>query len=153
MGRKTKDIRWDVKENGCWICTSHFTTIKGYPIIHRKGFSRNMCRYIYACFHGEIQKGMQVLHKCDTPSCINPNHLFLGTNADNVKDKTSKNRQSHLPGEKHPMAKLTEPQVLQIINNKTAKCRDLAKVFNVHYSTIAYIRKGKLWKYLREGMA
>lgn len=61
--------------------------------------------------HGPIPDGLWVLHKCDNPPCTNINHLFLGTNDDNVADKIAKNRQVH--GANHPLAKLTDKQVVE----------------------------------------
>jgi HNH endonuclease len=64
--------------------------------------------------HGEIPEGMQVLHKCDTRPCVNPDHLFLGTNNDNVQDKIRKGRENTPWGEQVNTAKLTAEQVKEI---------------------------------------
>jgi hypothetical protein len=83
--------------------------------INKKGYgnfrinkSRSMGkahRASYVLYKGEIPKGMQVLHRCDNPSCVNPNHLFLGTNSDNVADKVAKNRQHRPIGNLNPNSK------------------------------------------------
>ncbi len=65
--------------------------------------------------HGPIDHGMGCLHKCDNPPCVNPSHLFIGTQKDNVRDAISKNRPViSYGGERNPQAKLTEQQVLEI---------------------------------------
>lgn len=68
-------------------------------------------RVAWILTHGHIPDGLHVLHKCDNPPCVNPNHLFLGTNADNVADKVAKKRQSR--GTSNGIAKLTEEQVTE----------------------------------------
>lgn len=78
--------------NGCWEwCGSKDE--KGYGLIPVGGNkSMRAHRYSYRLFNGSIKKGLHVLHKCDNPTCVNPKHLFLGTNNDNIQDKVSKNR-------------------------------------------------------------
>jgi hypothetical protein len=63
---------------------------------------------------GSVPRNKQVLHRCDVPACINPDHLFLGTNADNVSDKVRKGRARGMPGEQHPRVRLTDADVHQI---------------------------------------
>ena len=69
---------------------------------------------------GEIPDGMSVLHRCDNPECTRPDHLFLGTQADNLRDMDQKGRRKkcsteNLRGERSHMAKLTEPQIIEIL--------------------------------------
>jgi len=73
-------------------------------------------RYSWCLFNGEIPDGMQVLHKCDNPRCVNPDHLFLGTQATNVQDMVNKGRAKggSFRGSNNPKAKLTEGQVEEI---------------------------------------
>ena len=101
------------KTSSCWIWTGDKWP-KGYGRI-RKSKSKQFVathRLSYEIHKGPIPDGLQVLHRCDNPSCVNPDHLFVGTNDDNVADKVSKGRQSQ--GEKQPMAKLTTSQVEEI---------------------------------------
>ena len=78
----------------CWICTSH-TKLEKYPRVARKRKSLLMSHYIYKKYYKtEIPKGVCVLHKCDKTRCINPRHLFLGTQADNIADMVKKERQN-----------------------------------------------------------
>ena len=152
-GRQPRAITWEVKENGCWECTSHAKNRKGYPHHKRGGKAVSVCRTVYEENHGRIPVGMHVLHHCDNPSCINPEHLFVGTNYDNILDKMAKGRQGRMPGEKHPHSKLTREQAMDIILNKNVSLRKMSKKYGVAYQHVSLVRNGKAWKHLREGMA
>lgn len=71
-------------------------------------------RFSYTLHYGTEVAGMCVCHHCDTPSCVRPTHLFIGTDKDNSDDKFSKGRFKPLKGESNGMAKTTESQVLQM---------------------------------------
>lgn len=88
-----KEIKWDIDKNGCWICISHTPNTYGYPQC-RQGYKIVVIsRVMYEKYKGEIPNGMLVCHTCDNPKCINPEHLFIGTNQDNVDDMVRKGRQ------------------------------------------------------------
>ena len=93
---------------------------------------------------------MHVLHRCDNPSCVNPDHLYLGTHLDNMADRTAKGRNNPQREEKHPMAKLNKEQVSiikqQICNGESH--RSIAELFDVSKSLISHIATGRLWKYI-----
>src|SRR5208282_353832 len=108
----SKEIEFVVNENGCHICISHSKDTGGYPKIVRNKKIFHISRYLWEKKYGPIPEGMCVLHKCDTPACINVDHFFLGTNDDNMKDMVVKNRNQK--GEKKENHKLTEDQVLKI---------------------------------------
>jgi len=96
---------------------------------------------------------MMVCHTCDTPSCINIDHLFLGTNQDNVDDMVRKGRQSHhgspgMHGEKHPQSKLTTEQVIRIREYKGITNREIAEIYGVSVTNINNIRNYKIWKHV-----
>lgn len=80
-------------ESGCWIWTRS-KNARGYGYFYANNLAWKAHRFTYACFVGEIPPGLLVCHRCDTPSCVNPAHLFLGTHADNVRDMVQKNRVS-----------------------------------------------------------
>jgi hypothetical protein len=110
-------------------------------------------RLAWEIHNGQIPKGsghhgICVLHTCDNPSCVNPAHLFLGTNHDNVKDMVSKNR--HTAGEKSGTAKLIQTQVTQI--KKLLKTnivqRRIAERFNTSPQNISAIKHNRSWKNL-----
>lgn len=85
---KMKPITWEVNKNDCWICTSHKKDKDGYPV----GYRRKIHRHVYEQCFREIPIGMVVMHKCDNPSCINPEHLKLGTYKENTQDMYQKKR-------------------------------------------------------------
>lgn len=84
----------------------------GYGVLRFKGKQFLAHRMIWQAFNGLIPEGLLVLHKCDTPACFNPNHLFLGTYADNNRDRAQKNRSAL--GEKSGRCKLTDVEVGEI---------------------------------------
>lgn len=99
---------------------------------------------------GEIPRGMYVLHKCDVCACVNPSHLFLGTQLDNMRDMKSKGRARDKFGEDNPKAKLTELQVRDIhsLYKSGESGVFLSKKFGVTKTHIYYILSGKSWKYV-----
>ncbi len=104
--------------------------------------------------YGEIPAGLVLCHKCDNPSCVNPAHLFAGTQRDNINDMLAKRRSSKgksfekRRGENHGMAKLTRAQVDEIRALYAAGGvlhRELAVRFGVDRSTIGLITRGEHW--------
>jgi predicted DNA-binding protein (UPF0251 family) len=90
-----------------------------------------------------------VMHACDNPLCINPDHLFAGTVTQNNKDRAIKGRNADVNGEKNPQAKLTRQDVEQIrslYSVGNVSYQELAKKFNVHRSTIGSIVRMQRWK-------
>ena len=100
-----------MKTDDCWLWQKSKTK-QGYGQTTYKKKRMYTHRVSWTIHNGEIPDGAQVLHKCDTPPCVNPDHLFLGTNRDNVDDKIAKGR---VPlGEQASGSKLTQKQVLEI---------------------------------------
>ena len=102
---------------------------------------------------GPIPPGLQVCHHCDVKLCVRPDHLFLGTNAENAKDMRDKGRGRNPPppprGEANHAAKLTEEQVREILaRGYESTARELAAEFGVSHQLIGFIRQGRLWKHL-----
>jgi hypothetical protein len=89
------DRFWDkviiLGENDCWNWCA-FKNKRGYGKYYLDGKKVYAHRYSYIMHHGDIPEGLCILHKCDNPSCVNPNHLFLGTHKDNTQDMISKGR-------------------------------------------------------------
>lgn len=81
------------KETGCWEWQG-YTNKKGYGSIRINGMKQRVHRAMYNLFYGAIPNGMLVCHRCDNPKCCNPDHLFLGTYSDNLKDCWDKNRRA-----------------------------------------------------------
>ena len=80
-----------VETDECWEWIA-FKNKDGYGLFGYNGKNQKAHRVSWQLHNGPIPDGLCVLHKCDNPSCVNPNHLFLGTNADNIKDRVNKNR-------------------------------------------------------------
>jgi hypothetical protein len=104
-------------------------------------------RYSYALHTGDLLVGMQALHSCDNPSCVNPDHLSSGTNADNMRDKVQKGRQRVPVGEKHGQAILTERQVQRILKDPRPYT-EIATQYGVAPSTIGSIKQRVSWKHI-----
>jgi predicted XRE-type DNA-binding protein len=139
--------KYQIQENGCWLWTSG-TRLNGkgvpYPRHWTDDFkSIGAHRFAYELAHGAIPKGMYVCHKCDTPLCVNSDHLFVGTHNDNMRDMVQKNRSFTGRGEnKKGRAKLTNEQAKEIrkINASQSK---IAKLFGVSQNTISRIKSGE----------
>jgi len=107
-------------------------------------------RLAYQVLVEPIPRGLDVLHKCDNPSCINPSHLFLGTPADNVHDMMSKGRNVVLHGASIGTSKLNEQQVRDIKSKLGYRnSGKLAREFGVSDSLIDNIRYGRSWRHVK----
>jgi hypothetical protein len=144
-GPKPKEISWAVSESGCWICTSHSKDAFGYPRKQINGKRQNIHRIFYEKYKGPIPQGLYVLHTCDTPACINPNHLFLGTHDDNMQDMVKKRRSTC--GEKHPNVKLTEAQVLEI-RSMSGTQQEIADEYGISHQNVSRIKNYHRWGHL-----
>lgn len=142
--------------SGCWIFMGAINEA-GYGIVGTGGRGKTndrAHRITYRHFCGDIPEGMFVCHTCDVPSCCNPDHLFLGTNQDNVNDMVKKGRNSppprnpHVVGSVHPRAKFTEEQVkLMRAEHAAGKTMyRLAKEHGVCQSTMQRIIHGQRYK-------
>lgn len=99
---------------GCFVWMRGTFSKNGYGAVHFRGVTRRAHRVAWILNNGEIPKGLKVLHSCDNPPCINPAHLFLGTDSDNMKDRDKKNRQCK--GADHPDTKLTPHDAKMILD-------------------------------------
>lgn len=122
----------------CWMWRGS-TTAKGYGSFCWHGRIEHAQRVSFIIANGEFPRELHVLHTCDTPSCVNPAHLFLGTNQDNVDDKMNKGRHPVFYGEQHACCKLTDAQVAEIRYRYAAggeTHRRLGKEFGVSHNHI-----------------
>lgn len=104
-------------------------------------------RFSWVIYNGDIPNDKLVLHKCNNPPCVNPNHLYLGTNKDNSEYMVKQNRYIKAQGEDNGRSKLILSQVKQIRKLKGILFqRIIAKKFNVSQSLISHIHNNKLWK-------
>jgi predicted XRE-type DNA-binding protein len=147
LERAVKAFEKDViKQEGCWGWkgTIHKS---GYPTISTSNIQKTRLahRISWIIHKGSIPNDLHVLHSCDVRSCTNPEHLFLGTHLDNMRDRTIKLRQP---------SKLTKDQVIEIkqhLKEGHLTHKEIAKTFGVAGSVISNINKGKSWSYLFTG--
>ncbi len=145
------------KKNGECIEWQGTKDKKGYGITGICNKSLNIEKHTsthrisWMVWKGGIPEEMCVLHKCDNPSCFNPEHLFLGNRKDNSDDMIKKGRQHHLKGEDQPNSILTEEQVLKIrklYKRWVYTVKILAKEFGVSETCIKEVIRGNSWKHL-----
>lgn len=136
------------KTRACWFWIG-FRSPKGYGILSNEGKLQRAHRVSWVIHNGTIPKNILVCHSCDNPSCVNPNHLWLGTTQENTADRNAKGRQDHPTGIKHPMSKLTEENVREIRNLKGKIVqKEIARKFNVSEATISQIYHRLIWSHL-----
>lgn len=131
----------------CWEWTG--TVVGGYGTLTYKGKSWLAHRLSYTIHFGEFAAELCVCHRCDNPLCVNPNHLFLGTRADNNLDKMQKNRHVAANGERNGGHRLTADDVREIrrLHSEGTQNAELAKQFGVGKSTISSITLRRSWKH------
>jgi hypothetical protein len=141
--------------SGCWLWIGGSRNAYGHGCMGIGGRTVMAHRAAWMVKHGDIPEGMLVLHRCDTPGCINPDHLFLGTQQDNENDKVAKGRQARgaalahtrARGARNGNAKLTESDVLAI-RGAEAPQRALAKRFGVTQAIISKIKRREVWTHV-----
>lgn len=135
--------------SGCFLWTGTVNE-QGYGHARHNGRYVAAHRLAWILANGEIPDGMCVCHRCDTPSCCNPKHLFLGTKKDNAQDMIKKGRRAPSHGEHNGRAKLTDADVAFI---REARAKDpkrwtqvrLAKKFNVSHALVHNVQYRKAW--------
>lgn len=134
------------KTDYCWLWTAG--TNHGYGRFNIDHIPRQAHRISWMIFRGPIPNALHVLHKCDVRLCVNPKHLWLGTNDDNVADRDAKGRMAR--GDRNASTKLRECDVIKIRNE--IKCgtmqKVIAKKYGVTPSTISSLHRRIIWKYL-----
>ena len=145
-----------IDPNGCWLWTAG-TSAAGYGMLSRGGRGNGMIythRMAWEFAYGSIPSNMWVLHQCDVPRCVRPDHLFLGTQFDNMRDMSAKRRQwAQLHPERvrrgitNNKAKLTEDDVHHIRQSGESN-RALARRLGVNHKTVSLVRRGLTWKHV-----
>ena len=132
----------------CWVWNGGKMR-GGYGGVNACGKTSQAHRVSYELHYGTIPEGFMVLHKCDNPPCVNPHHLFLGTNQDNSDDRGRKGRT--VKGEMLPNHKLTEDNVSEIrrmISERVPR-RKIATLFGVGPTCVTDIATGRTWSWLK----
>ncbi len=158
MKRFYDKVKVDVN-TGCHEWTGGKTT-QGYGNFRFNGRVSLAHRVSWTLRYGGITNGLHCLHKCDNPSCVNPEHLFLGTHQDNMADRDAKGRGKQLRGEAHCSATITREQAQDVVNKlsvvkrhsggrvKNGELRRVADETGVSYLTVRSISGGQSWKHI-----
>lgn len=150
----------DVDKNGplhpihgqCWQWTGCIGT-RGYGQCY-DGRGNSPCRshrMAWRLTHGSLDPSIRVLHKCDNPLCVNPDHLFLGTDHDNMVDKVQKNRHNPPVGERHGMSKVTEDiavMIRSLYRDYKITQPELAEIVGVSQQQISKIVRNQRWRHV-----
>lgn len=149
---KIKSLRFVVDPgSGCWNVVSHSQAGRGYHHLTHDGKLVYAHRYSYEQLIGPISGGLQVCHTCDNPHCVNPAHLFLGTQKENNRDARRKGR-AYTPdsrGVKNGRAKL-DVETIKYIRRAGTRAQVLASRFNVSLATVYNIRARRSWRSVGE---
>lgn len=137
------------KKDSCWMWKGSKNE-HGYGTlaINRKTFFAH--RISFQEFVSEIPKNRCLLHKCDTPLCVNPDHLRIGTRSENAKEMYEKKRNRCQRGEQRYCAKLKEVDVkkIKVMLSQGLKQQEIADLFGVHNCSISNIKTGVTWKHV-----
>lgn len=140
--------------SGCWLWTASVNA-NGYGMfrVDNARPTKLAHRFSYELAHGVNPGQMHVCHQCDTPRCVNPAHLWLGTDADNLADMRAKGRANdsvRAKGEQHGCAKISQAQALAVLAQPRAESHaSISRRLGVGYGTVKRIRNGLAWKHLR----
>lgn len=136
-----------VSDKGCWLWKGSKNNWGYGRTITPQSPERGAHRVSWDLHNGPIPEGSNVLHKCDTPACVNPDHLYLGSLKDNVQDAMERGRHVALAGEKNGTAKLTR-EAVEIIrtNPDNLTVSELARRFGVSRRAVRFAREGTTWK-------
>ena len=149
LNKFVKLITFGSATKDCWTWIGTMRSDYGQMGFHYRYYLAHVISY--ALFVGDVPEGMCVCHKCDNPKCVRPDHLFLGTKAENNADRSKKGRNAPQSGAHNGRAILAEGEVIEIRRAHTAGLftyKQLATTYEVKTVTIAKICQRKLWKHV-----
>lgn len=144
-------------KTGCWEWTGHRSTVHGAKwhgtIATERSNNERVHRVVYEWLVGSIPLGMFVCHHCDNPVCVNPAHLFVGTQRDNMRDMVVKGRSNKLFGIDCPWSKLTPERIdrARKLHDSGMTMAEIGTVYGVHKGTIQKALSGETWRTDRVG--
>jgi hypothetical protein len=140
--------KYEILENGCWRYTGGLNG-QGRGNIWDSGRTRSAHVVSFEIHKGPIPEGMQVCHTCDFGACINPDHLFLGTQLDNIHDMINKGR-DRVVGSLNGQSKLTEADVVYIrrLLMEGLTNSEIARRFNVTSQAVGLIKRRRSWRHV-----
>lgn len=136
--------------DGCWLWTASPSRRYGAFWIGDRATGRDHAahRVSWQMAHGTITEGMEVLHCCDTPRCVRPSHLFLGTQLQNIADMVAKGRAARRQGEAAPRARLTAEQVRHLRASPGCCYAEVARRLGVSETAVRHAAIGLTWRSL-----
>lgn len=139
--------KFDVMENDCWEWNGYIGS-RGYGQICIDYKTKLAHRFSWELHFGDIPKRMHVCHKCDNRKCVNPEHLFIGTQKENILDMVRKGRSNKAKAEKCGRAKLSKDEVIKIrgLLSNGISISQISKDFNMTLANIWNIKHNKTWK-------
>lgn len=148
ISRFLERVDWNSHPNDCWLWKGAKSE-KSYGVVGAKKFGLNIRavlthRLSFMLFKGDIPDGMLVCHRCDNPPCVNPTHLFLGSQKDNSADRAAKGRNADRRGKRNTGARLTDALVMYIATSPE-RGDVVAARLGIAKSTVSMIRSGKTW--------
>ncbi len=147
LSNRARKITYEITPTGCWECNSHTLDSQGkYPVVTRNGKYWRMSRYIYTLFKGVIPEGEFILHSCDNPLCINPDHLSSGTPKENSQDMVNKGRQAK--GAKNGGGVKLNEEKVRAIREDDRSLLTIAKDYGVSKKLVLLVKQKKKWKHV-----
>jgi hypothetical protein len=148
-GINTKPVEYYTNEKGCWICTSHARGGNGYPQVGVNRKITTIARVLLKQKYRDFSSNVHVLHRCDDKGCINPEHLYIGTNKDNMNDRRERCRLPSCKGENNANSFITHEDVeliRHLYSETVTSHRQLATQFGISKTQITRILNNKQWK-------
>lgn len=150
MKKSIEERFWEKvdKTETCWLWTAGLSRAGGYGKFRLNGKKISAHRFSWTLFNGEIPINMHVLHSCDTPTCVRPDHLFLGTHIDNMADRHNKGRDTP-PDWRTRRRKVSRVSVLEIkqkFGTGEFTQKELAALYGVTPGNIWHIVRNRTWK-------